>query len=110
MDDGSIGRLKPVESVAEVDQPSSAFNAACIEPGRYAMVGRLSVPSVVPEKKYGSAGYGRSPVVMLNFAVATVVGGGGKFGPSCEALQPTNVATASAINAGATSLVLTSSI
>ncbi len=39
---------------------------------------------------------------MLNFAVATVVGAGGKLGPSCEALQPTNTIPASAINAGAT--------
>jgi hypothetical protein len=56
IDAGSIGRLKPVVMVADVDQPSSALSASRMNGARNEITGRFSVRSVVPEKKNGSAG------------------------------------------------------
>src|SRR5512134_2221136 len=74
MDVASSGNVKLVSRLAVVDHPSSEFTAACMAAPRHGTVGRLIVPSDGTPgvgEKYKSIGYGRLPVVGLNFAVAT---------------------------------------
>ena len=111
----SSGRVKLVSRLAVVDQPSCEFSAACIAALRHGTVGKLSVPSgsgaAAEGAKYRSIGYGKLPVAILNFAIASSTGGGGDSGPSLDAWHPASAMPAKvAASAGANGLFLDSNI